>query len=148
MPEFSREYLAKLDRKYHYGDILEIAKGQFAREEEATAKANKVIFIDTDFIVNKIWCEDKFGKCHTWINEMISNHVYDLYLLCNTDIPWSPDPLRENPGDRDRLFTIYLKELKSRQFPFHIIKGTGRERTEMAARIVSAEFEKSPKPKT
>ncbi len=147
VPEYSREYLAGLDRKYYYGDILEIAKGQFVREQEATAKANKIIFIDTEFIVNKIWCEDKFGKCHAWINEMISEHVYDLYLLCNTDIPWSPDPLRENPGDRDRLFDLYMDELKTRGLPFHVIKGTGPERKEMAARIVSAEFEKYQKPK-
>lgn len=136
VPEFSRGYLSSLGRNYQYGDILEIARGQYAAEQDRIHEANEVIFIDTEFIVNKIWCEDKFGQCHSWINEMIGRHVYELYLLCNTDIPWTPDPLRENPDDRERLFQMYLQELNKRQLSYHIIEGSGAGRTNMAIQIV------------
>ncbi|MCK4569489.1 MAG: ATP-binding protein, partial [Bacteroidales bacterium] len=67
VPEYSREYLRELSRSYGYDDILSIAKGQFEGEERMATKASGLLFCDTDFIVNKIWCIDKFGKCHPWI---------------------------------------------------------------------------------
>lgn len=136
VPEYAREYLEDLDRKYNYGDILSIAKGQYEREEQMVADAGSLLFCDTEFIVNKIWCDDKFGKCHNWILEMIDSHPYDLYLLCNADLPWEEDPLRENPGDRERLFGLYFHELKSRDFNFEVISGLGQERVKNAIRIV------------
>ena len=140
MPEYSREYLRDLGRHYRYEDILSIAKGQYEAEECIAAKATGLLFCDTDFIVNKIWCIDKFGKCHPWILDMIDQHRYDLYLLCNTDLPWEPDPLRENPGDRERLFELYKKELSDRQLPYAIIDGTGKERLENAIRVVDIHY--------
>ena len=109
VPEFSREYLNAMKRPYNYIDILAIAKGQFENEQELLTKAKAFIFSDTEFIVNKIWCDEKYGKCHPWIIEMIDNHPSDLYLLCNTDLPWEDDPLRENPLDRDILLHLYKR---------------------------------------
>ncbi|MBE9484711.1 MAG: AAA family ATPase [Bacteroidetes bacterium] len=136
VPEYSREYLRELNRSYGYDDILSIAKGQFEDEERMAAQATGLLFCDTDFIVNKIWCIDKFGKCHSWILDMIGQQHYDLYLLCNTDLPWEPDPLRENPEDRERLFGLYKTELEERKLPYAIIGGTGKERLENAIRVV------------
>jgi len=124
VPEYSREYLRELNRSYRYDDILAIAKGQFEDEERMAAMTTGLLFCDTDFIVNKIWCIDKFGKCHPWILDMIGQQHYDLYLLCNTDIPWEPDPLRENPEDRERLFGLYKTELEERKLPYAVIGGT------------------------
>ena len=138
MAEYSREYLNNLDRKYEYDDILAIARGQYAGEELMVSKASGLLFCDTDFIVNLVWCMDKFGKCHPWILEMIDRHPYDLYLLCDTDVPWKPDPLRENPDDRERLFEFYKKELESRELPFSIISGKGKDRVENAIRAIEA----------
>lgn len=146
MPEYSREYLRELSRSYRYDDILSIAKGQFEDEERMAAMTTGLLFCDTDFIVNKIWCIDKFDKCHPWILDMIDQHRYDLYLLCNTDLPWEPDPLRENPGDRERLFELYKKELSDRQLPYAIISGKGKERLENAIRAVDVHYKTlSPK---
>ena len=41
----------------------------------------------------------KFNKCEKWILDTKDNYTY--YLLCRPDIPWEPDPLRENPFDRE-----------------------------------------------
>jgi nicotinamide riboside kinase len=71
---------------------------------------------------------------------MIEKHRYDLYLLCNTDLPWEYDPLRENPDDRERLFELYKKELEDRGFSFAIISGTGKERLENAVKAIKEYF--------
>lgn len=137
VPEYSREYLSKLGRKYNYDDILAIARGQWESEVKLLTEADRMIFIDTEFIVNKIWCDDKFGKCHEWILEMIKNHPYDLYLLCDTDLAWESDPLRENPHDRDRLLKLFAHELESRRLHYVLIKGAGSARIKMAVEAIS-----------
>ena len=140
VPEFSREYLEGLDRPYHYNDILNIAKGQLEKEKELMSKAERFLFCDTELIVTKIWCDVKYQKCHPWILENIIKHPYDLYLLCNIDLPWEPDPLREHPGKRKYLFDLYYKELVSRHLPFEVISGTGKDRLRKTIKIIDNTF--------
>jgi len=123
--EYAREYLEIINRPYNYDDILQIAKGQLDRENAAVEKAKNCMFCDTDFTVTKIWCEFKYNQCHDWINEQFLYHQYDLYLLCDTDIPWAFDPQRENPNEREELFQIYQQILKDAKFPFAIVTGIG-----------------------
>lgn len=122
-PEFAREYLLTNGKNYVYDDLLTIAKGQLAMEDEyllTTATYNKpgkdisssnepLLFIDTDMYVMKVWYEYVFGKCQHWILEQIVKRKYDLYLLCNVDLPWVRDELREYPNleIRQKLYHIY-----------------------------------------
>jgi NadR type nicotinamide-nucleotide adenylyltransferase len=132
VPEYARTYLEQLNRPYEFEDILEIARGQFRMEEEAAATADQWLFCDTDFLATRIWSLVKYGKSHSWIDEMADNHIYAHYLLCDTDLPWEADPLREHPHFRDELFKMYLAELQSRNLPFSIVKGTGDARLRSA----------------
>jgi hypothetical protein len=51
------------------------------------------------------------------------------YFLCSPeDIPWQPDPLRENPFDRDRLFAIYEQELIAYKQKYTILRGGFKDR--------------------
>lgn len=128
-PEYSRVYLDKLDHPYQETDILRIAKGQIREECRKEKQASGYLFCDTELIVTKIWSEVKYKRCHPWILRMIEKHRYDLFLLCDIDLPWEPDPLREHPDKRDFLFNLYYKELTDRKFPFYVVTGTGNTRT-------------------
>ena len=136
VPEYSRVYLEDLERKYSYEDILAIAKGQYKSEQQMIIDASSMLFCDTEFLVNKIWCDDKFGKCHSWILNMIDTNPHDLYLLCYIDLPWEADPLREDPQDRERLFNLYESELQSRDLNYGIVRGKGSKRLQNAINIV------------
>lgn len=111
VPEYARDYIARLNRPYQQSDLLEIARGQAARENEYAQKADKLYFCDTSLEVIKIWSEFKYKRCHPWIIEQQQKYRANLYLLCAPDIPWTYDPQRENPDDRDVLFDIYRREL-------------------------------------
>jgi NadR type nicotinamide-nucleotide adenylyltransferase len=128
VPEYARLYLTEKNGVYRYEDILEIAKGQKREEQLLLNKANRYLFTDTEPIVTKIWSEVVFGKCDPWIIQEIQTNPYDLYLLCYPDLPWEPDPLRENPDDRERLFDYYVEELEKYNLPFEVIKGQGEQR--------------------
>jgi nicotinamide riboside kinase len=95
-------------------------------------------FIDTDMYVMKVWCEFVFQNCHLWILEQIANRKYDGYLLCNIDLPWVPDELREypDPEPRKKLFAMYKDILINQKLPWYIVSGSFEERFETAKQVL------------
>ena len=158
-PEYAREYLLAHGTDYSYDTLLTIAKGQVALEEKciqeleqktalaapnalvpgATSK-NPLLFIDTEMYVMKVWCKFVFGKCHSWILNQIIERKYDLYLLCNVDLPWVKDELREYPdfGRREKLYHIYKEIMLSQPVPWADISGNYEERFAKAVAAVDA----------
>ncbi len=164
-PEFAREYLLTNGTAYSFDDLLTIAKGQLAVEEEYTSLVNSqwsmvnertwvnpqslhtthkppLLFVDTDMYVMKVWSEYVFGKCHQFILDQIVSRKYDLYLLCNTDLPWVKDELREYPdmSARKELFTIYKDLLINQQVPWIEISGSSYEDRVLAAIAAVEEY--------
>jgi len=136
-PEFAREYLLTHGTDYTYDDLLYIAKGQLAMEDEYSqlaAHGSQLLFIDTEMYVMKVWCEFVFGKCHRWVLDQIIERKYDLYLLCNTDLPWIKDELREYPDlkTRDQLYHIYKDIMINQSTPWVDISGDYDERLQKA----------------
>jgi len=149
-PEFAREYLLTNGTNYEYDDLLTIAKGQVALEDEYTAILEQQsltyleaggqipLFIDTDMYVMKVWCEFVFGKCHRFILDEIVKRNYDLYLLCNTDLPWVKDELREYPDlvSRRKLYNMYRDIMINQSAPWVDIKGSHEVRLQKAISAV------------
>jgi NadR type nicotinamide-nucleotide adenylyltransferase len=155
-PEFAREYLLTHGTDYTYDDLLYIAKGQLAMEDEYiqstvdgqhssvnlnspfTTQHSRLLFIDTEMYVMKVWCEFVFGKCHRWVLDQIIERKYDLYLLCNTDLPWVKDELREYPDlkTRDRLYHIYKDIMINQSTPWVDISGDYDKRLQTAIRTI------------
>lgn len=141
-PEFAREYLLTNGTNYEYDDLLTIARGQLALEDEysSTLERNSLpmmeegghlpLFIDTDMYVMKVWSEFVFGKCHRFILDQIGERKYDLYLLCNTDLPWVEDELREYPElhTRKKLYSIYKDIMVNQPVPWVDISGDDDDR--------------------
>jgi NadR type nicotinamide-nucleotide adenylyltransferase len=144
-PEFAREYLLTNGMDYTYDDLLSIAKGQVALEEELTQSAlrsqtqnTQLLFIDTNMYVMKVWCEFVFGKCHKWITDQIKQRKYDLYLVCNTDLPWVKDELREYPDleTREKLYQIYKNIMMNQPVTWADISGSYEERLQKSIKTV------------
>ncbi len=139
VPEFARKYLLELGRPYQYDDLITIARGQLQAEDEMMNVAQgQPVFIDTDMYVMKVWCEFVFGKCHSFILDQIVTRSYDLYLLCNTDLPWVKDELREYPDlvNRNKLFHIYKDLMINQHTPWVEISGLDDERLRQAITAV------------
>jgi NadR type nicotinamide-nucleotide adenylyltransferase len=136
VPEYARIHLLKLEKQYTYNDVLEIARKQKASEQVMEPLSNKILFSDTEMLVNKIWCEDKFKKCHPWILNQFQKQQYDLYLLMDVDLPWEYDPLREDKDRRNYLFDWYRSELDKRNVRYRIVSGVGEARFVNAVRFV------------
>ena len=144
-PEFARDYLIQLNRPYTFEDLLNIAQGQLELEDTLLASAkNGFYFIDTDMYVMKVWCEVAFEQCHTWILKQIAQRNYDLHLLCDVDLPWKKDELREYPDleFRKKLFKVYKDLLINNGTNWSVISGTDSERLQTAVGIIDSVFHK------
>ena len=143
-PEYAREYLLRHGTNYSFDDLLTIAKGQVSLEDQhlntlqKSSSEKNMLFIDTNMYVMKVWCEFVFGNCHKWVLEQIVKRKYDLYLLCNTDLPWVKDELREYPDlvTREKLFHIYKDIMINQETPWVEISGNNDERLNMAIKAV------------
>ena len=149
-PEYARTYLSEHGTKYSYDDLLTIAKGQIENEEKSiellgqniednkSQVTNNKLIIDTDMYVMKVWCEYVFNNCHHYILEQINQRNYDLYLLCDIDLPWTADEMREYPNAEPRLelFTIYKELLINQNTPWGIVSGIGAQRTTNAIELI------------
>lgn len=145
-PEYAREFLLTHGMNYTYDDLLTIAKGQLSLEDHYTQMvsesepASRLLFIDTDMYVMKVWCEFVFGKCHRFILDSIIERRYDLYLLCSIDLPWTKDTLREYPDieRRKQLFHMYKDILINQSTPWTEIKGSQDKRLQRAIKAVKS----------
>ena len=151
--EYAREYLLTNGTEYSYDNLIEIAKGQFALENaaiqlvenkatntSASNSSSKIILLDTNMYVLKVWCEFVFEKCHPWILNQIVENSYDLYLLCDVDLPWVKDELREYPDleIREKLYHHYKDLLVNQSTPWVNISGNYQQRLENAINAIDS----------
>lgn len=165
--EYAREYLMTNGTDYNYDNLLTMAKGQVALEDEVAisfentlieekitlqspisnlkSKNQAFLFIDTDLYVMKVWCEYVFNDCHSWILKRIAERPYDLYLLCRPDLPWIKDELREYPNEKPRqeLYHIYKDLLVQQATPWAEVYGNFEERLERAIEAIEMHLVKA-----
>jgi NadR type nicotinamide-nucleotide adenylyltransferase len=126
--EYAREYLETFGPAYDYDLLRELARGHLTYQQAQVPAAAPVGVLDTDLINYKIWCEVVYGRCHVEILEALERETNHVYLLCAPDVPWAPDPLRENPHDRDHLFDLHRREIERLGRRYAVVEGLGEAR--------------------
>lgn len=142
VPEQARSYLHASGRPYVEDDLRAIAEQQLYMEDEIEGVLQMLraplMVCDTDLITIRIWGEEKYGRSDPWVKRTTEERPYDLWLLCAPEMPWEPDPLRENPHDRDRLFDVYARTLQQLAKPYLIMRGAHEERMRSAVEAIGA----------
>lgn len=145
--EFAREFWEQRQGQITREDLDAIARGQIAGEEAAAAQAQRVVFADTELITCTIWDDLLFpGACPAWVRPAAAERArgFALYLLCDADVPFVPDPQRCFPeaAARERARQFWRDALGAHAVPFVEIQGDWpiRERMAMAAveRVLAA----------
>jgi len=122
--EYAREYLETREGRYSFSDLDNILLGQL----NLWKMNGDILVADTELTVIKIWADDKFGSSSSLIDQHYKSQHFDHYFLCSPDIPWQPDPLREDPNRRITLFECYEKELRALNRQYTILQGSKEER--------------------
>jgi NadR type nicotinamide-nucleotide adenylyltransferase len=141
IPEYARDYIGSLDRHYNYSDLVHIAEIQVNLKNKIEKSGASMLVLDTWLIITKVWFQEVYNKYPVWIDNEIKMHKIDLFLICKPDIPWIPDPLRENGGEkREYLMNRYIEEIQKTGMKYILIGGTGDERYKNAFESVKTHF--------
>ncbi len=138
IPEIARHYIESLNRKYTFSDVETIAKMQVEMFDKIIKSDAPYIFVDTWLIVTKIWFEFVYNKIPDWLVQEIKKTKIDLFLVCDIDLPWVYDPVRENGGEnREILQNKYIETISEYNFKYKIVSGFNEKRIQCAQRFIN-----------
>jgi NadR type nicotinamide-nucleotide adenylyltransferase len=136
VPEFAREWLEVHDGALEAADMPTLVHGQTASEDALARQANRLLVCDTDPLTTSIWSDVLYGQCAPAVQRAAEARRYDLYLLCDVDVPWVDDVVRYLPDERASFFTRCVRELEARDRPYTIVRGDWEERWEIAVTAI------------
>ena len=128
VPEYVRSYAAWKLAPLDAGDVTPIALGQIAVQDAALRRAKGLVLLDTDLLSTAVYAEHYYGQCPEWVTQSVLARRADLYLLCDIDVPWTADPQRDRPDDREAMQRLFRDALGSRGFPVVEVSGAWRDR--------------------
>ena len=144
VPEYSREYAdektATTGAPLDAGDVEPIARGQIAAEDRGLAAAPGLLILDTDLVSTTIYARHYYGACPAWIDDAARARRADLYLLCDIDVPWIADAVRDSSRVREPMHARFVRALEALGAPVVTIRGSWGERLAMAIAAVSSVF--------
>lgn len=138
VPEFVREFAAAKGGVIEFSDHGPIARGQMALEDAQIALGRPVVIQDTDLLSTVVYCRHYFGSAPDWIVDEAVARAPDLYLLCEIDLPWIADGVRDRGHLRQEMQELFRDAVLSSGTPVAIIRGDGKERLEGAIDMVDA----------
>ncbi len=93
--------------------------------------ANKVAFIDTDFVTTQAFCKKYEGREHPFVQALIDEYRFDLVILLENNVPWVADGLRSlgSSVDRREFQDLLIKMLNENQIKYeHVTEDSYDER--------------------
>lgn len=133
VPEFAREYAEARNNELTAADVEPIARAEMANLDRVEGPA----ILDTDLVSTVVYARHYYRECPEWIVDEARRRAADLYLLLDTDLPWTPDPARDSPGDaREDLFDAFRATLEELETRFDIVSGSWEERLARISELV------------
>ncbi len=141
--EQARNFIETND--FTLADIVKIGKAQNAAVLEAEKKSNKILFCDTDLITTQIYSEYYLGQIPSELFELEKEIQYEAYFLCDIDIPWVADGLRDLGHKREEMLAIFKAELDKRAIDYIKVSGNWQQRTQIIVDVIKERFDIEPK---
>ena len=138
VPEYVRDFVSQIGGRPQFSDHGPIARGQKALEDEYRARAGKLLVHDTDLLSTVAYCRAYFDRCPDWIQAAAVDRQASLYLLCDIDVPWVADGLRDRPDRRKEMQDLFESVLREASANYVVVSGPREERLKTARRHVDA----------
>jgi NadR type nicotinamide-nucleotide adenylyltransferase len=139
VPEYFREFIGTIGGRPQFSDHGPIARGQKAIEDEYRARARgRCLVHDTDLLSTVAYCRAFFDRCPDWIQAAAFDRKAPLYLLCDIDVPWVADGVRDRPDRRPEMHELFETVLKEAGATYVLISGSPKERVTRARSHIDA----------
>jgi len=134
MPEYGAEYWLEhhVDRRITFDQFEEIAPEHNSREDVLTQQSLKYLFCDTNPITTYVFAKDYHGSAGPVLTRLAleAEKRYDLFFLCDTDIPYADTWDRSGDQKRKWFQDQIVGDLAERRIPFFRLGGTLEQRVE------------------
>ena len=141
VPEASRVYAERVRRELLWSDVVPIAKEHIVLAEAGTAMAraggSRSLILDTDLVSTVIYSRHYYAAVPRWVAREERERRADLYLLCDVDVPWVSDGIRDRPTDRARMFARFRSALARRGANVMLVRGPWNRRWMIARDAVA-----------
>ena len=144
VPEFVREFAEAKGGVIDFSDHGPIARGQMALEDAEIALGRPIVVQDTDLLSTVIYCKHYFGRAPDWIVAEAAARRPDLYLLCEIDLPWIADGVRDRGHLREEMQQLFRDAVMGSGAAVAVVSGEGAERLERAIDAVDALLLQAP----
>jgi NadR type nicotinamide-nucleotide adenylyltransferase len=141
VPEASRIYAERKGAPLTVADVAPIAREHIALADAAAERARSrgasVLVFDTDLLSTVVYSRYYYGTVESWIERVERARRADLYLLCDVDVPWLPDGIRDRPANRDEMFALVREALVRRKARVVTVRGSWDERWAIAREAIA-----------
>lgn len=142
VPEASRIYAERKQGELLASDVVPIAREHIALAEAAAERARDrgagMLVLDTDLVSTVIYGRHYYGAAPRWVERAERARRADLYLLCDVDVPWLPDGVRDRPANREEMLGLFRRALARRRATVVVVRGGWESRWATARDAVSA----------
>lgn len=134
VPEVAREMITS--SSFSVTDILLIGRAQTERILAKTRTANRILFCDSDLITTQIYSDVYLHQIPRELIELEKQVTYHQHFLCDIDVPWVADGLRDLGEHRPEMFQRFKRELENRDIPYIQLSGSHEEREQRVIQYV------------
>jgi nicotinamide riboside kinase len=104
----------------------------------ARAGGSRSIILDTDLVSTVIYSRHYYAAVPRWVTYEERRCRADLYLLCDVDVPWVPDGIRDRPTHRRDMFARFERALRRRRSKLVSLSGDWDDRWAVARAAVAS----------
>ena len=136
VPEFSRGYAEGKAEPLTADDVEPIARGQLRLELQALELGGDPVFFDTDLLSTLVYARHYYSQSPRWIEDHLRAPHRRLYLLCETDVDWVADPVRDRGDEREAMQSLFRATLEEFGLLYRPVSGHGPVRLERAVAAI------------
>lgn len=137
--EYGRDYvyqeLGGTEEALQYSDYPKIALEHHKYIEYAVRHANRIAFLDTDFLTTQAFCIQYEGKKDPVLDTLINEFQFDKVILLDNNTPWVPDRMRSlgTPQKRRDFQNLLIDLLDEYDIEYTVIDDESYEDRYLAA---------------
>ena len=132
VPEAARAYAESVGRVLTQADVEPIARAHLAladaAAERAQARGAEVLVLDTDLVSTIVYGRHYYDFASAWLEGEAEARRADVYLLCDVDVPWIADGIRDRPENRAAMLALFREALVARGAHVVNVRGSWAER--------------------
>jgi NadR type nicotinamide-nucleotide adenylyltransferase len=128
VPEAARIYAERINRELREDDVERIAAEHITMADDASRRVidrgGGTLILDTDLVSTVVYGQDYYRFASDWLTTEARRRHAQLYLLCDVDVPWVSDGIRDRPTDRVSMRNLFAHALAEFDLPVVRICGS------------------------